>query len=146
MALQLSYRRDCEIEFRSRFRTQGLKQRPDCADGSHKEYADVFIVGAGHGGSQCAIALRQHGFEGSILLIGPETEQPYERPQLSKSYLAREMEFERLHIRPADLWAERTLRLGIEVLKVDPASKQLVTDGSGMARSSGLRVEKRRAV
>jgi 3-phenylpropionate/trans-cinnamate dioxygenase ferredoxin reductase subunit len=28
--------------------------------------ADVVIVGAGHGGAQCAIALRQHGFEGTI--------------------------------------------------------------------------------
>lgn len=95
------------------------------------EYADVVIVGAGHGGSQCAIALRQHGFEGSILLIGREAEQPYERPPLSKSYLAGEKAFERLHIRPVGFWAERqiTLRLGIEVLKVDPASKQLVTDG-----------------
>jgi 3-phenylpropionate/trans-cinnamate dioxygenase ferredoxin reductase subunit len=51
--------------------------------------ADVVIVGAGHGGAQAAIALRQNGFAGSILVIGREPEYPYERPPLSKEYLAR---------------------------------------------------------
>jgi 2-polyprenyl-6-methoxyphenol hydroxylase-like FAD-dependent oxidoreductase len=47
--------------------------------------ADVVIVGGGHAGAQCAIALRQQGFEGSIALIGRESELPYERPPLSRS-------------------------------------------------------------
>ncbi|WP_408586502.1 FAD-dependent oxidoreductase, partial [Novosphingobium sp.] len=42
------------------------------------EKADVVIVGAGHGGAQAAIALRQNGFEGSILVLGREPELPYE--------------------------------------------------------------------
>ncbi|WP_070156960.1 NAD(P)/FAD-dependent oxidoreductase [Sphingobium phenoxybenzoativorans] len=94
------------------------------------EYADVVIVGAGHGGAQCAISLRQYGFEGSILLVGREPEQPYERPPLSKSYLAREKEFERLLIRPPTFWEERriTLRLGTEIMDIDPKSKILTTD------------------
>src|SRR5687767_5394654 len=49
--------------------------------------ADVVIVGAGHGGAQAAIALRQNGFEGSVLMIGREPDLPYERPPLSKEYL-----------------------------------------------------------
>ena len=52
------------------------------------EKADVVIVGAGHGGAQCAIALRQAGFEGSVAVIGREPEYPYERPPLSKEYFA----------------------------------------------------------
>ena len=43
--------------------------------------ADIVIVGAGHGGAQAAIALRQHKFEGSILMIGRDSEPPYERPR-----------------------------------------------------------------
>ncbi|MYL99697.1 FAD-dependent oxidoreductase, partial [Novosphingobium sp. FGD1] len=42
--------------------------------------SDVVIVGAGHGGAQCAIALRQNGFTGTITVIGREPEYPYERP------------------------------------------------------------------
>ena len=65
------------------------------------QHYDVLIVGAGHGGAQAAIALRQQKFEGSIAIVGDEPELPYERPPLSKDYLAGAKEFERLLIRPA---------------------------------------------
>lgn len=64
-------------------------------------HADVVIVGAGHGGAQAALALRKNKFPGSILMIGEEPELPYERPPLSKDYLAGEKSFERILIRPA---------------------------------------------
>ena len=86
--------------------------------------ADLVIVGTGHGGAQAAIALRQHGFAGSILMIGRDSEPPYERPPLSKDYLAGEKPFERMLIRPREFWAERgvTLMLESNVSKVDPAA------------------------
>lgn len=89
--------------------------------------ADVVIVGAGHGGAQCAIALRQNGFEGTVAMIGRESEPPYERPPLSKEYFAREKTFDRLYIRPPQFWEEKgiDLKLGVEVTAVDPAAKQL---------------------
>ena len=91
------------------------------------EHADVVIVGAGHGGAQAALALRQQGFAGSIVIIGREPEPPYERPPLSKEYLAREKPFERLYIRPPQLWADKqiTLRLSTSVNAVDPVGKSL---------------------
>ncbi|MGE3690770.1 MAG: NAD(P)/FAD-dependent oxidoreductase [Novosphingobium sp.] len=95
--------------------------------------ADVVIVGAGHGGAQCAIALRQGNFEGSIAMIGREPEPPYERPPLSKEYFAREKTFDRLYIRPPQFWEEKgvDLILGTEVTAVDPQSRQLtLSDGS----------------
>ncbi|MDF8333253.1 NAD(P)/FAD-dependent oxidoreductase [Novosphingobium cyanobacteriorum] len=87
--------------------------------------ADVVIVGAGHGGAQAAIALRQNGFEGSIVVIGREPELPYERPPLSKEYLARDKTFDRILIRPAQFWQDKqvTMRLGTEVTAIDPAAK-----------------------
>jgi 3-phenylpropionate/trans-cinnamate dioxygenase ferredoxin reductase subunit len=87
--------------------------------------ADVVIVGAGHGGAQAAIALRQAGFEGSIAIVGREPEPPYERPPLSKDYLAGKKPFERILIRPEDFWAERqiALILGQNVTEVDPVNK-----------------------
>ncbi len=93
---------------------------------------DVVIVGAGHGGAQCAIALRQQGFGGSIAMIGREPELPYERPPLSKEYFAREKSFERLYIRPAAFWADKAveMQLGVAVTAVDPAAKRLtLSDG-----------------
>lgn len=91
------------------------------------EKADVVIVGAGHGGAQCAIALRQNGFTGSVVVIGREPEYPYERPPLSKEYFAREKTFDRLYIRPPTFWAEKdiTFKLDTEVTKVDPAAHEL---------------------
>lgn len=91
---------------------------------------DVVIVGAGHGGAQAAIALRQNGFAGSIALIGAEPELPYERPPLSKDYLAGEKTFERMLIRPAAFWAERSVEmlLNRRVVAVDPEGHEVTTD------------------
>ena len=90
---------------------------------------DVLIVGAGHAGAACAIALRQNKFEGSILLVGAEPELPYERPPLSKEYLAGDKGFERLLIRPENFWGERNVafRLGTAVASVDPVAHSVVT-------------------
>jgi 3-phenylpropionate/trans-cinnamate dioxygenase ferredoxin reductase subunit len=93
---------------------------------------DAVIVGSGHGGAQAAIALRQLKFEGNIAILGRETELPYERPPLSKEYLAGEKPFERLLIRPASFWEERSVALvtGAEVVAVD-AEKRSVTAADG---------------
>lgn len=84
-------------------------------------HADVIIVGSGHGGAQAAIALRQNGFEGSIIVLGAEKDPPYERPPLSKEYLAGDKSFERIQIRPTAFWAEKDidLRLNSYVTTVD---------------------------
>lgn len=88
---------------------------------------DVAIVGAGHAGGACAIALRQQGFAGSIGLIGDERDFPYERPPLSKEYLSGEKPFERILIRPAAFWQDRlvALCLGERVVGIDPAMRSL---------------------
>ena len=94
---------------------------------------DVVIVGAGHGGAQAAIALRQGGFAGTITLIGDEPELPYERPPLSKDYLAGDKPFERLLIRPPTFWADRDIafRLGSRVVRIDPAARWVETADGG---------------
>jgi 3-phenylpropionate/trans-cinnamate dioxygenase ferredoxin reductase subunit len=93
--------------------------------------ADIVIVGTGHAGAQAAIALRQHGFAGSILMVGRDSVPPYERPPLSKEYLAGEKPFERLLIRPPQFWAERDIALLLEanVRALDPAAKTLALSG-----------------
>ncbi len=90
--------------------------------------ADVIIVGTGHGGAQAAIALRQNGFEGSILMIGRGHYPPYERPPLSKEYLAGGKPFERILIRPERFWADKdvTIRTGALVVEVDARAHRIM--------------------
>ncbi|MBS3962341.1 MAG: FAD-dependent oxidoreductase [Sandarakinorhabdus sp.] len=68
---------------------------------------DVLIVGAGQAGAQAAISLRQEGFTGTVTMVGEESDLPYERPPLSKEYLAGERTADRLLLRPPAFWAER---------------------------------------
>jgi 3-phenylpropionate/trans-cinnamate dioxygenase ferredoxin reductase subunit len=94
--------------------------------------SEIIIVGAGHGGAQAAIALRQNKYQGSIVMIGDEPEPPYERPPLSKEYLSGEKSFERILIRPAAFWAERqvVMLLGRRVMAVDATAHRLtLADG-----------------
>ncbi|MGX7896014.1 NAD(P)/FAD-dependent oxidoreductase [Tsuneonella sp. HG222] len=92
---------------------------------------DVVIVGAGHGGAQAAIALRQNKFAGSIAIVGEEPELPYERPPLSKEYFSGEKTFERILIRPAAFWAEREVAMltDTRVVAVDPVHREVATAG-----------------
>ncbi|XUU61505.1 NAD(P)/FAD-dependent oxidoreductase [Erythrobacter sp. HA6-11] len=97
------------------------------------DHADVVIVGTGHGGAQAAIALRQRGHEGSIIMLGRESEPPYERPPLSKEYLAGDKPFERILIRPEKFWADKNvdLRLSSPVAEIDWLGHAVVlSDGS----------------
>ncbi len=100
------------------------------------EHFDVVIVGSGHGGAQAAIALRQAGHEDSILIASRDRNPPYERPPLSKDYLAGEKPFEKILIRPEKFWAERnvTLRLGANANEVVTHPPDF-SDGRGRRRS-----------
>ena len=90
---------------------------------------DCLIIGGGHAGAQSAILLRQQKFTGTIGLIGAEPDLPYERPPLSKDYLAGEKTFERLLLRPAAFWDDHGIEmiLGERVKSVDPAGHSVQT-------------------
>ncbi|TPG15290.1 NAD(P)/FAD-dependent oxidoreductase [Sphingomonas oligophenolica] len=91
---------------------------------------DVLIVGAGHAGAQCAIALRQGGFTKSVAMITEEADYPYERPPLSKEYLTKHKSFERILIRQPGFWDERDIGvlLNQRVTRVDPGAKTVTTE------------------
>jgi len=90
---------------------------------------DCLIVGGGHAGAQAAILLRQLKYEGTIGLISAEASLPYERPPLSKDYLAGEKVFERILLRPPGFWADReiSMMLGERVTSVDPIAHKVST-------------------
>jgi 3-phenylpropionate/trans-cinnamate dioxygenase ferredoxin reductase subunit len=70
----------------------------------------VVIVGAGAAGDAAAEALRKHGFDGSIVLVGRDRHAAYHRPYLSKQFLRDELPVERVRLRHPDDYGE----LGIE--------------------------------
>ncbi|OYQ27693.1 pyridine nucleotide-disulfide oxidoreductase [Sandarakinorhabdus cyanobacteriorum] len=96
---------------------------------------DVVIVGGGHGGAAQAAQLRQRGFAGSIAILTAEPELPYERPPLSKEYLAGEKDFARMLLRPPAFWAERQVEIltGTRVTAVDAAAHRLETSAGPIA-------------
>lgn len=102
--------------------------------------AGIIIVGGGHGGAQAAIALRQNGYTGPVTIIGREPELPYERPPLSKEYMAGEKEFERICIRPRAFWEDKgiDLLLGRAVEAVDPAGKTVTLDDGSVRAYDAL--------
>jgi NADPH-dependent 2,4-dienoyl-CoA reductase/sulfur reductase-like enzyme len=85
------------------------------------------IVGAGQAGGWAAIAMRQAGFAGRILLIGEEPWRPYERPPLSKAVLTDEPEPAIAYFHAAERYAEQgiELLLGSEVTAVDSKAHRI---------------------
>jgi apoptosis-inducing factor 3 len=94
--------------------------------------ASVVIVGAGAAGNAVAETLRKEGYEGRIVIVGQEPDAPYDRPNLSKDYLAGDAPEEWIPLHPRDFYDERRieLRLGAPVTAIDPLGKT-VTFGHG---------------
>jgi 3-phenylpropionate/trans-cinnamate dioxygenase ferredoxin reductase component len=91
------------------------------------------IVGASLAGAKAAQALREEGFDGPLILIGEESERPYERPPLSKGYLMGKDAREQIYVHPPQWYAEHDidLRLGTAVTALDPAPREVtLADGS----------------
>jgi len=99
----------------------------------------VVIVGAGQAAAQLIASLAQDGFNGSVTLFGDEPYLPYQRPPLSKKFLAGELAFDRLYVRPAAFYekAGTRLRLGTTVDRIDRQAKAVVlADGSRLTYST----------
>jgi 3-phenylpropionate/trans-cinnamate dioxygenase ferredoxin reductase subunit len=71
----------------------------------------VAIVGTGQAGFQAAASLRQEGFAGRIAMFGDEPVAPYQRPPLSKSYLARDSGLDELWLRPESFYTQHQIDL-----------------------------------
>jgi 3-phenylpropionate/trans-cinnamate dioxygenase ferredoxin reductase subunit len=99
----------------------------------------IVIVGAGQAGLQLADSLRRGGYDGKLLLVGEESSLPYQRPPLSKQYLAGDMADERLLFRPQEFYAKKNIDVivGAVVRDIKP-SKKTVTIGEETIEYSQL--------
>jgi 3-phenylpropionate/trans-cinnamate dioxygenase ferredoxin reductase component len=96
----------------------------------------IVIIGAGQAGAQAVATLRAEGFDGPLTLVGDEPFLPYQRPPLSKAYLAGTFERERLFLKPESFYSEsRCERLhGVVATEIDRGAQNVVlADGGAIA-------------
>jgi 3-phenylpropionate/trans-cinnamate dioxygenase ferredoxin reductase subunit len=90
----------------------------------------VVVVGAGLAGARTAESLRAEGWDGGVVLLGAEPHRPYERPPLTKGYLAGAEPREKLFVHPEGWYAEHDveLRTSVRVAHVDRAERSVVLE------------------
>lgn len=93
--------------------------------------ASVVIVGGGGAGIVAAETLRREGYAGSITMLSADTSAPYDRPNLSKDYLAGNAPEEWIPLHPPEFYTENRidLRLGARVTAIDTEARLLTFDG-----------------
>ncbi len=110
-------------------------------------HADVLLIGGGPASDACAAALRERGFEGSIVLVARELDPPYERPPCSKELLRGEVTREQLRLHPDEYWERNDIELltRTSVTKLDPqdrtaqlSSKQEVSYGQALLATGAM--------
>ena len=93
------------------------------------------IVGASLAGAKAAEELRTSGFDGRVLLIGAESERPYERPPLSKDYLRGDVSREKAYVHEEDFYEQHQIELETDatVTAIDPhGSRVTLADGRAL--------------
>ena len=85
------------------------------------------IIGGGQAAAQAVQTLRQNRFDGRVTIVGEEQPLPYQRPPLSKKYLAGKLTAERLAFRPEKYYEDGnvTLELGVRAELIEPSAQRL---------------------
>jgi 3-phenylpropionate/trans-cinnamate dioxygenase ferredoxin reductase subunit len=98
------------------------------------------IVGASLAGAKAAGELREQGFDGRVVLIGAESERPYERPPLTKDYLQGKSERAKAYVHDEDFYGaqEIELRLGTEAESIDTSASTVTLAGGEELAYDGL--------
>ncbi|MGB1583379.1 MAG: FAD-dependent oxidoreductase, partial [Solirubrobacterales bacterium] len=91
-------------------------------------HVDHLLIGGGLASANCARWLREAGGEGSILLVGREPEPPYNRPALTKGYLAATEDRAMDYFRPPEFWTDNDIEVltRMNVMKLDTERHEAV--------------------
>jgi 3-phenylpropionate/trans-cinnamate dioxygenase ferredoxin reductase subunit len=91
----------------------------------------IVIVGGGLAAARAAETLRAEGFNGRLVIVGDELVPPYERPPLSKGYLAGKEELAKAFAKPVEWYADNAVELvlGWTATRLDLGDRRLVLDG-----------------
>jgi len=110
-----------------------VPSRPPAA-GPHPE--SIVVVGGGAAGTAAVETLRAEGYGGPLTLLSADPDPPYDRPNLSKDYLAGNAPEDWIPLRGRDFYDERKvgLRLGVRVTALDREAKRVrMADGTALA-------------
>ena len=97
---------------------------------------EIIIIGAGQAAAQAVQSLRAEGFAGPIRLFGDEPYAPYQRPPLSKKFLAGEIGYDRVELKAEDFYAQSGVAThwSTRVTEIDRRRKRVLTgDGQEFA-------------
>jgi 3-phenylpropionate/trans-cinnamate dioxygenase ferredoxin reductase subunit len=100
----------------------------------------MLIVGGGLAGGTAAEALRDEGFEGDITIVAAEPRPPYQRPPLSKGYLAGNEGTDAVFLHPSEWYDEHGIRVraGVSVTALDPSAHRVELDDGTLERYDGV--------
>jgi len=101
----------------------------------------IVVVGGGLAGAKAVETLRGKGYAGSLTLVGDEVHLPYERPPLSKGYLAGTSPFEKAVVHPEQWYRDNDvdLRLAVKAIAIDRGAHEVtLTDGTTLPYSKLL--------
>ena len=95
-----------------------------------EQVSRIVVVGGGQAGGQAVDSLRREGFDGEIILVTAESQPPYQRPPLSKDYLAGRADRDRVLLRPEAFYAENSIELltGARVASIDPGAHRVALE------------------
>jgi NADPH-dependent 2,4-dienoyl-CoA reductase/sulfur reductase-like enzyme/nitrite reductase/ring-hydroxylating ferredoxin subunit len=95
--------------------------------------ASVIIVGAGAAGDAAAETLRREGYQGRVTLYDPDPDAPYDRPNLSKDYLAGTASPDWIPLHPPEFYRDLGIEIvhGRRVVRVEPRARRIVLDDGG---------------
>ena len=123
-----------DVEVRDGIVRVGAKRKPTTARRPRSKGPEsVLIVGGGGAGNCAAETLRREGFDGAITIVDPDPDAPYDRPNLSKDYLAGNAPEDWIPLHPPEFYRDRgiELRRGPRVASLDPKGRRVRLDDGG---------------
>ncbi len=120
--------RDGKAFVREKLESEGPRQ----SAAASRMPGSVVIVGGGAAGNAAAEVLRREGYAGRLTMLSADESVPYDRPNLSKNYLAGSASEEWIPLRSAEFYREHDidLKLGVRVTVIDTANRQVqLADG-----------------
>jgi apoptosis-inducing factor 3 len=110
-------------------KVEPTKRKPG-ARGRGQGPSSVLIIGAGAAGNSAAETLRREGYERPIAMVDPDPAAPYDRPNLSKDFLAGNAPEDWIPLHPAEFYRDRNIDLihGPRVIALEPGERRVRLD------------------
>ena len=112
-------------------RSKRKRPKPKPRDNATAEPGKIVIIGGSAAGFAAAQMLRQNGYQNSIVMLSSDDALPYDRPNLSKDYLAGTIPFDYVPLRDERFYADNSIdtRMGQPAVQVDIRAREVIVAG-----------------